>query len=91
MPDHWHGLVRLGEDVELGTLMRSAKGGSARATNMARGRSGTIWEPGFWDRAIRREEDLMEAARYIIRNPVRAGLARRPAEYPYWDACWLAR
>jgi putative transposase len=89
MPDHWHGLVRLHEGGDLSRAMRQAKGAMARATNLARGRSGIVWEPGFHDRALRREEDLLPAARYVVGNPIRAGLATRVGQYPYWDASWL--
>ncbi|HEY0334887.1 MAG TPA: transposase [Stenotrophomonas sp.] len=89
MPDHWHGLVRFPEHVDSAALMRTAKAGAARATNLARGRAGLVWEPGFVGRPLRSEDDLVAAARYIVQNPVRAGLAKRPAEYPYWSAMWL--
>ncbi|HYG05291.1 MAG TPA: transposase [Stenotrophomonas sp.] len=89
MPDHWHGLVRLERHGDLAAAMRQAKGSMARAVNLARGRGGIVWEPGFHDRALRREQDLMPAARYVVSNPLRAGLARRIGQYPYWDACWL--
>ncbi len=89
MPDHWHGLVRLGDNIDLPTLMQALKGASARATNLARGRGGAVWEPGYWERALRQEADTATAARYVVHNPVRAGLVRRAAEYPYWDALWL--
>jgi len=28
-------------------------------------------------------------ARYIVANPLRAGLVSRVGDYPLWDACWL--
>jgi len=89
MPDHWHGLVRLHRQGDLATAMRHAKGSMARAVNLARGRGGIVWEPGFHDRALRREEDLLPAARYVVGNPLRAGLVRRVGQYPYWNASWL--
>lgn len=90
MPDHWHGLVALSEGLQLAELMRIAKGRSARALNRRLGCSGQVWMPGFHDRAIRREEDIVDAARYIVANPLRAGLVRRLGDYPYWDAVWLS-
>ncbi|MFB6261862.1 MAG: transposase, partial [Thiohalorhabdaceae bacterium] len=48
-----------------------------------------VWQPGFHDRAIRREEDLEAVARYVVANPLRAGLVDRIADYPHWDAAWL--
>jgi REP element-mobilizing transposase RayT len=47
------------------------------------------WQEGFHDHALRREEDLRDIARYIVLNPVRAGLVRNIREYPLWDAVWL--
>jgi hypothetical protein len=38
---------------------------------------------------LRRDENIRQAARYIVANPVRAGLVRRAADYPYWDCIWL--
>lgn len=89
MPDHWHGLVELGESESLAGLMQSVKGHSSLHVNAVLKRTGPVWMAGFHDRALRREEDLVEAARYVVANPVRAGLVRRAGDYPYWDAIWL--
>lgn len=89
MPDHWHGLLELRESASLADAVHSAKGRSARAVNLARGRGGKVWMKGFHDRAIRREEDLLGIARYIVANPIRAGLVDHVGRYPYWDAVWL--
>jgi len=35
------------------------------------------------------DEGLRAVARYVIANPVRAGLAERVGDYPFWDAVWL--
>jgi hypothetical protein len=48
-----------------------------------------IWQAGFHDRAMRKEENLQAFARYIVANPVRAGLVNRVGDYPHWDAMWL--
>lgn len=48
-----------------------------------------VWSRAFHDHAVRREEDLDAMARYVIGNPVRAGLAADVMGYPYWDAAWL--
>lgn len=32
---------------------------------------------------------MIDIARYIITNPVRAGLVRRVGDYPLWDVVWL--
>jgi len=48
-----------------------------------------IWQAGYHDHALRKEEDIRDVARYIVMNPVRAGLVRSVREYPLWDAKWL--
>jgi REP element-mobilizing transposase RayT len=48
-----------------------------------------IWQDGYHDHALRQEEDLRDIARYIVRNPLRAGLVTRLGDYPHWDAKWL--
>jgi len=89
MPDHWHGLLELGACAMLPAIMRQAKGGSARAFNHALGRSGHVWRDGYHERAIRHGQSLRAAARYLVANPMRAGLAASPGEYPFWGAFWV--
>ena len=88
MPDHFHWLVEL-QNSTLAQLMLATKSRSAREINTYLGRSGQFWQRGFHDRAIRREENLLTVARYIIANPLRAGLISRVHDYPLWDAVWL--
>jgi REP element-mobilizing transposase RayT len=88
MPDHFHWLVEL-KNSTLPALMLATKSRSARAINAHLSRTGGVWQKGFHDRAIRYEEDLLEAARYVVANPIRAGLVRRVHDYPLWDAKWL--
>ena len=89
MPDHWHGLVELGELDGLSALVNRLKGHTARAVNATCDRSGHVWSKGFHDHALRADEALVATARYIVHNPVRAGLVRRVGMYPFWDAVWL--
>ena len=88
MPDHLHWLAELG-DSELSRLVLRVKSCSAIAVNRALGRSGRLWQKGFHDHALRREEDLQAIARYIVANPLRAGLVTSVRDYPHWDARWL--
>ena len=90
MPDHLHAIVTLGSSESLPRLLQRVKAITARATNAASGRrSGPIWTPGYHERALRRDEDLRVAARYLIANPLRAGLADAISSYPFWNAAWL--
>jgi hypothetical protein len=38
---------------------------------------------------LRKDEDLQTVARYIVANPLRAGLVEKIGDYPLWDAIWL--
>ncbi|UBM26518.1 transposase [Pseudomonas sp. p1(2021b)] len=87
MPDHLHWLIEL-KSVTLCTLMRRFKSRSSRTLYEA-GHCERIWQPGYHDRALRREEDVRQVARYIIANPLRAGLVDRIGAYSHWDAMWL--
>ncbi len=88
MPDHVHWLIQLGEDTLSKTVMRM-KSLSARAVNQQRGISEQLWQHALHDHALRQEEDLKETSRYIVANPLRAGLVNTPGNYPFWDAIWL--
>lgn len=89
MPDHLHALVTLGDSEPLAKLMKRVKSVVAQVVNRQLNRNGSLWAPAFHDRALRHEDDLVDMARYIIANPVRAGLSPRVGMYPFWDAIWL--
>lgn len=88
MPDHLHWLFVLGERPLADVLCRF-KGYAAHRINQARGHTGSVWQRGYHDHAVRRERDLRALARYVITNPIRAGLCERAGDYPFWDAAWL--
>jgi putative transposase len=54
-----------------------------RMINNVHGRTGTLWEGRFRSSLVCDERYLMNLHRYIERNPIRAGLARRPGDYPW--------
>ena len=89
MPDHAHWLLQLGAEPCLETTVKNLKSASARLANRAMGRRNELWTPGFHDRALRREDDVLKAARYLVANPLRAGLVRRAGDYPFWNAIWI--
>jgi REP element-mobilizing transposase RayT len=88
MPDHVHLLLELG-GAGLSVVLKRLKARSAVMLNREIGRAGRFWQPGFHDHALRREEDLLSVARYVVANPLRAGLVRRLGDYPYWNSVWL--
>lgn len=88
MPDHLHWLIEL-RGSSLSELMCAFKSRSSCALYRAGADRRHIWQPSFHDRALRREEDVKAVARYIIANPIRAGLVKHAGDYPHWDCVWL--
>lgn len=89
MPDHFHGLLRLEHRADLSTVIRFLKARSVTRIRNHQHIPRKTWQPGFYDRALRKEDERLAIARYIVGNPLRAGLVRRIAEYPHWDCVWL--
>ncbi|MCK0751796.1 REP-associated tyrosine transposase [Chromohalobacter japonicus] len=89
MPDHIHWLFTLGEKQPLSHVVKRFKGRSAQSINRYLARQGVVWEEGCHDHLIRDEEDWQAVARYIVANPLRAGLVEDIGCYPHWDAIWL--
>lgn len=89
MPDHWHGLIELRGNESLSACVGRCKGRSARALRLCHPWLGPIWSDGFHDRALRDSDGIASAARYVVMNPVRAGLAESVRDYPFWNAIWF--
>jgi REP element-mobilizing transposase RayT len=83
MPDHFHWLMQLGEGKSLSQVVGTVKSLSSRCIGQA------IWQKGFYDHAIRKEEDIKPIARYMVANPIRAKLVSSIGQYPHWNAIWL--
>ncbi|EKT4522694.1 transposase [Pseudomonas putida] len=88
MPDHLHWLLEL-QHTSLDALMRRVKCRSAYLVNRSYQQQGGLWQKGYHDRALREEDNIRATARYIVANPLRAGLVSTIADYPHWDATWL--
>ena len=89
MPDHVHWLMSLKEGAELSAVVQKLKSLTTQELHRRWEWQGPIWQSGFYDRAMRREDDLPAIARYIVANPLRTGLVRSVRDYPLWDAMWL--
>nr|WP_202802696.1 transposase [Alcanivorax hongdengensis] len=89
MPDHLHWLFQLGRKEGLSRVVQRVKAQVSRGVRADARVDEPVWQPGFHDHAMRTEESLVGAARYIVANPLRAGIARSVREYPHWDCVWL--
>jgi putative transposase len=82
MPDHVHLLVEgLTESSDLRKLAKLMKQQSGAAHALRAGMR--LWQEGYYDRVLRKEEEVKDVAGSILNNPVRAGLVNAPAEYGY--------
>jgi len=89
MPDHAHWLLQLGQADTLAGLVTRLKCGIARSANRALGRAGAVWGRGYHEATLRDDQQMFAAARYLVANPLRAGLVTRLSDYPFWNSAWL--
>lgn len=78
-------LVFLSEHSGLPKIMQSLKGRSARESNLALSRTGQFWEHESFDHVIRRGK-LASTIKYVLNNPVKAGLVKDWREWR-WSYC----
>jgi putative transposase len=86
MPNHVHILMTVPPDLSLEKSMQFIKGGFSFRAKRELGFQGEIWQRGFSDVRISDESSFTKHQADIDRNPVRAGLASSPAEYPFGTA-----
>ncbi len=81
MPDHIH-LVTEGktDDADLRRFAKIAKQRVVYSLREEHGLRG-IWQEGYHDWILRPEQSLEEAIRYVLENPVRAGLVERAEDF----------
>jgi hypothetical protein len=53
-------------------------------------RVGHVFQGRFKDQVVDRESYLLALSRYVVLNPVRAGLVERPADWPWSSYCATA-
>jgi putative transposase len=82
MPEHLHLLcASLSDSADLRRFVSDAKQKSGY--RFARSVGGRLWQRGFYDHVLRDEEQTLTVVRYILANPIRAGLARILGEHPF--------
>jgi REP element-mobilizing transposase RayT len=86
MPDHAHVVLVPADGFTVAQTMRAIKGAIARVVNEHLGRSGALWQPGFFDKNPRDLRALNEFVRYVHDNPVVARLVQDARDYPYSSA-----
>ena len=82
MPDHVHLFVRGDYNFRLGPWIGALKQALAKAGMLSRAK-GQIWEEGFFDHVLRSNESYSQKWNHVRENPVRAGLVKSAADWPY--------
>ena len=88
MPDHLHWMIQLNDSLPLSRIVKAVKARSAHAINRHLNQRGKVWQKAYYDRAVRAAEDIRQACRYIVANPLRAGLVGDIGCYSHWDCMW---
>jgi REP element-mobilizing transposase RayT len=84
MPNHIHLVFELIEGNQgISKIMQSIKGFSARESNKILNRSGAFWNDESFDRLIRNKDELFWNIRYVLINPVSAGLVEDWKQWKY--------
>jgi putative transposase len=82
MTNHFHLVLRSNEG-NLSPGMQILNRGHAQLVNKRYGRDGHLFRNRFGAEAIESDEHLREACRYVVLNPVRAGIVVDPADWPW--------
>jgi len=91
MPNHVHILLAIPGGQTIERAMQFIKGGFSFRAKSELGFQGEIWQRGFSDVRIVDESSFQSHRSYIDNNPVRAGLASVPEDYPHGTVCLKQR
>lgn len=80
MTNHYHLLVET-PDANLSQGMRQLNGVYTQWINRHHRRTGHVFQGRFKSILVQKESHLLELARYVALNPVRAGMVRSPCEW----------
>jgi len=102
MPNHVHQVFHLSEDhikeikkskdryknksYPVTGILESIKKYTARRANEILDRRGGFWERESYDHVVRNNKSLVRIVKYVLNNPVKAGLVELPEEWE-WNYC----
>ncbi|MEE8373073.1 MAG: transposase, partial [Dehalococcoidia bacterium] len=89
MPDHLHILVQAGESPkDLSQFVRGFKSYCTTITRSVATPAATnsrLWQRGFYEHVLRKEEDIEGVAEYVLNNPVRNGLTSVQGQHEWCE------
>jgi putative transposase len=80
MTNHFHLVVQISQGG-LSRGMQELNAGFARSFNRRHGRTGHLFRNHFYSDQFKRDSHLLETCRYVVLNPVRAGIRAHPADW----------
>jgi putative transposase len=83
MPNHLHLLITAPGGMTIEKAMQLIKGRFSFRLKKELGYPGEVWQAGFSEVRADTEESIAVYREYIAQNPVKAGLAELPGQYPY--------
>ena len=86
MTNHYHLLVET-PDANLSKGMRELNGVYTQRFNRTYDRVGHVFQGRYKAILVQKETYLLELARYVVLNPVRARMVRAPGDWPWSSYC----
>jgi putative transposase len=86
MPNHAHLLMKPLEEKALCKMMQGVTLCYTQKFNYKNDRTGRLWECRYHSTIVDSDKYLWAVSRYIENNPARAGIVKRPQDYPYSSA-----
>lgn len=84
MANHVHVVVTLPDDAPLlARTLQKIKSYTALEANKLLGRSGQFWQRESYDHVVRDADEMQRIIRYVLENPVTAGLTDDWQRWPY--------
>ena len=83
MPDHIHFLIQARENAkDLRNLVRDFKKYTTKKS-WELGIKGKLWQRGYYEHIVRKNESIFVISEYILNNPTKAGLIENRGNYPF--------
>jgi REP element-mobilizing transposase RayT len=81
MPNHVHVVAEMIAGHSMSNIVKNWKSFISRRANAHLARTGTFWEPDYFDRYMRNEDHLVRTIEYVENNPVKAGLVGKAIDW----------
>lgn len=88
MPNHYHFLLEADNPERLSSILAGIARAYTHFYQKLYNYVGYLWQGRFKSQPIEKESYLLACARYIERNPVKAGIVKSAWEYPFSSAQW---